>query len=176
MRTKRCVAIIIVLCVWSLISYYLLLRPSHDDSNSTIGAIFNLNKFQNETLRKLSKLETSIREQNELHDRLLKKIVRISQLLARADNVIRAGGAVETSLQNDVDRDAAVIEQLKLLNRPNAQLEGPIIPVLVFACNRISVRNCLSDLVKFRPNADQFPIIVTQVSSNFNLLYFMYAD
>lgn len=165
MRTKRCVAIIIVLCVWSLISYYLLLRPSQDDTNSAIGAIFNLNKFQNETLRKLSKLEMSIREQNELHDRLLKKIVRISQLLTHTDNIIRSGaGAAETSLQNDVDRDAAIIEQLKQLNRPSAQLNGPIIPVLVFACNRVSVRNCLSDLIKFRSNAEQFPIIVTQVS------------
>lgn len=165
MRTKRFVAIIVVLCLWSLISYYLLLRPSQDDSTSAIGAIFNLNKFQNETLRKLSRLETSIREQNELHDRLLKKIVRISQLLAGADNAARPAGAAETSLLNDVDRDAAVIEQLKRLNRPSAQLQGPVIPVLVFACNRVSVRNCLSDLIKFRPNAEQFPIIVTQVSA-----------
>lgn len=159
MRTKRFVSIIIVLCVWSLISYYLLLRPSQDETSS-IGAIFNLNKFQNETLRKLSKLEMNIREQNELHDRLLKKIVRISQLVGQTDIVIK--DTVETVL-TELDRDGAVIEQLKRLAQPNAALQGPIIPVLVFACNRVSVRNCLNDLVKYRPNAEQFPIIVTQV-------------
>lgn len=43
--------------------------------------------------------------------------------------------------------------------------KGPVIPILVFACNRISVRNCLENLIRYRPNARQFPIIVSQVSS-----------
>ncbi|KAJ6640886.1 Alpha-1,3-mannosyl-glycoprotein 2-beta-N-acetylglucosaminyltransferase, partial [Pseudolycoriella hygida] len=33
---------------------------------------------------------------------------------------------------------------------------------LVLACNRVSVRNCLDNLVNYRPNVDQFPIIVSQ--------------
>uniref|UniRef100_A0A182N7W6 alpha-1,3-mannosyl-glycoprotein 2-beta-N-acetylglucosaminyltransferase n=1 Tax=Anopheles dirus TaxID=7168 RepID=A0A182N7W6_9DIPT len=38
----------------------------------------------------------------------------------------------------------------------------PVIPVVVFACNRISVNKCLDDLIRYRPSADQFPIIVSQ--------------
>lgn len=62
------------------------------------------------------------------------------------------------------DSDILLINRLKELNKRSQDFKGPIIPVLVFACNRISVRNCLDDLIKYRPNSYQFPIIVSQVS------------
>lgn len=62
------------------------------------------------------------------------------------------------------DIDAPIINRLKELNQRTHNFKGPIIPVIVFACNRISVRNCLDDLVQYRPSAEQFPIIVSQVS------------
>lgn len=37
-----------------------------------------------------------------------------------------------------------------------------VIPVLVLACDRPSVRKCLDSLLKYRPSAEQFPIIVSQ--------------
>ncbi|XP_072382141.1 alpha-1,3-mannosyl-glycoprotein 2-beta-N-acetylglucosaminyltransferase isoform X1 [Diabrotica undecimpunctata] len=36
------------------------------------------------------------------------------------------------------------------------------IPVLVFACNRITVTKCLDSLIQYRTRMDQFPIIVSQ--------------
>lgn len=54
-----------------------------------------------------------------------------------------------------------VINKLKELNqRRNG--EGPVIPILVIACNRVSVRDTLDDLIKYRKDANQFPIIVSQ--------------
>ncbi|XP_022909734.1 alpha-1,3-mannosyl-glycoprotein 2-beta-N-acetylglucosaminyltransferase [Onthophagus taurus] len=41
-------------------------------------------------------------------------------------------------------------------------LKNVVIPVLVFACNRVSVSRCLDKLIQYRPNPDQFPIIVSQ--------------
>uniref|UniRef100_A0A1A9WMY1 Alpha-1,3-mannosyl-glycoprotein 2-beta-N-acetylglucosaminyltransferase n=1 Tax=Glossina brevipalpis TaxID=37001 RepID=A0A1A9WMY1_9MUSC len=38
----------------------------------------------------------------------------------------------------------------------------PVIPILVLACNRVSIANCLDNLIQYRPNAEQFPIIVSQ--------------
>lgn len=38
----------------------------------------------------------------------------------------------------------------------------PVIPVLVFACNRVTVNKCLDNLLAYRPSAEQFPIIVSQ--------------
>ncbi|XP_018327378.1 alpha-1,3-mannosyl-glycoprotein 2-beta-N-acetylglucosaminyltransferase [Agrilus planipennis] len=37
-----------------------------------------------------------------------------------------------------------------------------VIAVLVIACNRVTVSRCLDQLLKHRPNSDQFPIIVSQ--------------
>lgn len=72
------------------------------------------------------------------------------------DNEIPASG---------YDNQKQLLERLKQLNKPSADFHGPIIPVLVFACNRISVRNCIDNLLEYRPNANQFPIIVSQVSN-----------
>lgn len=39
---------------------------------------------------------------------------------------------------------------------------GPVIAVLVFACNRVTVSKCIDQLLKYRPSREQFPIIVSQ--------------
>lgn len=44
-----------------------------------------------------------------------------------------------------------------------SDFKGTVIPVLVFACNRVTVGRCLDKLIEYRPNSDQFPIIVSQV-------------
>jgi alpha-1,3-mannosyl-glycoprotein beta-1,2-N-acetylglucosaminyltransferase len=41
----------------------------------------------------------------------------------------------------------------------------PVIPIIVFACNRVAVSRSLKLLVQYRPSKKQFPIIVSQVSS-----------
>lgn len=48
---------------------------------------------------------------------------------------------------------------------------GFVIPILVFACNRVSVSRCLDQLIQYRPNPDQFPIIVSQVISTHTIVY-----
>ncbi|XP_076006358.1 alpha-1,3-mannosyl-glycoprotein 2-beta-N-acetylglucosaminyltransferase a [Genypterus blacodes] len=40
--------------------------------------------------------------------------------------------------------------------------QEPVIPVLVIACNRVTVRRCLDKLVERRPSAELHPIIVSQ--------------
>ncbi|XP_059062551.1 alpha-1,3-mannosyl-glycoprotein 2-beta-N-acetylglucosaminyltransferase [Achroia grisella] len=37
-----------------------------------------------------------------------------------------------------------------------------VLPVLLIACDRVTVRRCLDNLVKFRPDKNTFPIIVSQ--------------
>jgi hypothetical protein len=39
---------------------------------------------------------------------------------------------------------------------------GPVIAVLVFACNRVTVSKCIDQLLKYRPSRERFPIIVSQ--------------
>jgi len=40
--------------------------------------------------------------------------------------------------------------------------DGDIIPVLLFACNRVSVSKALDELISYRPNKEKYPIIVSQ--------------
>lgn len=57
------------------------------------------------------------------------------------------------------------------------RIEDTKIPVLVFACNRVSVSRCLDRLIQYRPDPDKFPIIVSQVSdqtTSFNKIIFCF--
>lgn len=38
----------------------------------------------------------------------------------------------------------------------------PVLPILVIACNRVTVRRCLDKLLQLRPSAELYPIIVSQ--------------
>lgn len=58
--------------------------------------------------------------------------------------------------------DPELVNRLKEISQRES-VQGPIIPILVIACNRISVRSCLDDLIRYRPDSNQFPIIVSQV-------------
>jgi len=49
------------------------------------------------------------------------------------------------------------------VNQDDLQIpDKPVIPVLVFSCNRVSVSRALDLLITYRPDKSQFPIIVTQ--------------
>ncbi|NXR35969.1 MGAT1 acetylglucosaminyltransferase, partial [Zosterops hypoxanthus] len=43
-----------------------------------------------------------------------------------------------------------------------AEEDLPVIPVLVLACDRSSVRRCLDKILRYRPSARRFPVIVSQ--------------
>ncbi|XP_073845135.1 alpha-1,3-mannosyl-glycoprotein 2-beta-N-acetylglucosaminyltransferase [Musca autumnalis] len=58
--------------------------------------------------------------------------------------------------QQQTDTEAATTVITRLSNNQ------PVIPVLVFACNRVSISKCLDNLIKYRPSSEQFPIIVSQ--------------
>ena len=45
----------------------------------------------------------------------------------------------------------------------NDDINQPVIPIIVFACNRVSVSRNLDALIKYRKSREQFPIIVSQV-------------
>ncbi|XP_042280013.1 alpha-1,3-mannosyl-glycoprotein 2-beta-N-acetylglucosaminyltransferase a [Thunnus maccoyii] len=49
------------------------------------------------------------------------------------------------------------------INGPNVVIpRQPVIPILVMACNRVTVRRCLDKLLEHRPSAELYPIIVSQ--------------
>ncbi|XP_072547707.1 alpha-1,3-mannosyl-glycoprotein 2-beta-N-acetylglucosaminyltransferase a [Salminus brasiliensis] len=49
--------------------------------------------------------------------------------------------------------------------KSKTDVEGPghvVIPILVIACNRVTVKRCLDKLLEYRPSAELYPIIVSQ--------------
>lgn len=50
-----------------------------------------------------------------------------------------------------------IMNKLKVAAPPE-----PVIPILVIACNRVTVRRCLDKLLQHRPSAELHPIIVSQ--------------
>lgn len=85
-----------------------------------------------------------------------------SNMIDNSDQLIGTN-ETESAAGSNLDEHAQLIARLHKLHKKSEMVKGPIIAVLVIACNRISVKSCLDDLVRYRPNAHQFPIIVSQV-------------
>lgn len=174
MRSKKAVLIASVLCVWTVITYIVLMRQTLEGDGK-----------QKHMLNKLKYLESSIQEESEKHNLLVQQFVSVVKsreeflLASSAATSTQNGEKIVSKLDNregqhGVKEIPLVDNGIHNLNRNNLSLiqkhgngkfKGPVIPVLVFACNRVSVRNCLENLINYRPNAEQFPIIVSQVST-----------
>ncbi|KAL5288683.1 MGAT1 family protein [Megaselia abdita] len=71
----------------------------------------------------------------------------------------------EGSKENQIEeqpKTVKITEKPLLITSDNQ----PVIPVLVFACNRVTINKCLDNLIEYRPSSEQFPIIVSQDCSH----------
>lgn len=127
-------------------------------------------------LKQLDTLEVNIKEESQLNDVLLRNLLDI----LRAKNSIASIPSNNNEIQNfdSVIKEITleptkVVDTLSKLNsleeKEYHSFNGPIIPVLVFACNRVSISKCLDNLIEYRPNSHQFPIIVSQVTFDISL-------
>ena len=78
---------------------------------------------------------------------------------------------IDNAFDDDEDQDDAVNNEGNVDNVNDDDIEEvdnnvgqskPIIPVLLFACNRVTVNKALDLLISYRPSKEQFPIIVSQ--------------
>lgn len=84
------------------------------------------------------------------------------------EEMIRIADTIETEL--DTQRQILIQifnhqspRQSSNKNRPKVVAPPqPVIPILVIACNRVTVRRCLDKLLQHRPSAELYPIIVSQ--------------
>ncbi|CAH2056339.1 unnamed protein product, partial [Iphiclides podalirius] len=73
-------------------------------------------------------------------------LAKVKKHLKKSENQISNEGP-NMAIKNEIDWES---------------ISNPILPVLVIACDRITVKRCLDNLVKFRPNKETFPIIISQ--------------
>lgn len=122
-------------------------------------------------LEKVRYLEQNIQLAEENRDKLYREIINILQKEEKTTSTESAPlvannvdlGEIPAQIVETPPRPEAEVALSKLQQKfINDDINSPVIPVLVFACNRLSVNRCLDDLIKHRPRPDQFPIIVSQ--------------
>lgn len=83
-------------------------------------------------------------------------------------DVLRIADAFESELEVQKKILLQIQNHQSLLEPPNRHKPNvvaprqPAIPILVIACNRVTVRRCLDKLLQLRPSAELYPIIVSQ--------------
>lgn len=146
-------------CLWALVTYYLFLdRPLNHKSDQK----------QIQVEEHLSLLESKLKEQFLDSEQLLQQlrsIINEQQLSVKvSEDRGEERGVIEEELpgrQRNNEEDEQV-NRMRLFAEKILPDGGPVIAVLVFACNRVTVSKCIDQLLKYRPSREQFPIIVSQ--------------
>ncbi|KAH8397097.1 hypothetical protein KR215_008529 [Drosophila sulfurigaster] len=164
MRSRKVQVMVIgFFIMWTFITYYVLLRTSNAQ----------LSRKQQQQLKRL--VPEALAEQSkglQLTRNLIEFLKykyssneqqgtttttpRISIVAAEISNEIPAPESAVKATAESKSTSSQIPTQTHLANGE------PVIPILVFACNRVSVVKCLDNLVQYRPSVEQFPIIVSQ--------------
>lgn len=138
MRKKQILLLKVGVVIWLCMVYALFIHKPATSSNIQISQTIN---------QQLDKLEEELNGQSQFYNGLLEKL----RILRRHQ---------ETHMSSD-----SLAEGLTSQDNPKGSTvqAGPILPVLLIACNReAAVRRSLDLLLKYRPSQDRFPIIVSQ--------------
>lgn len=175
MRKKDAVACaFVVLCVWVLMTSFLLFFHPLSSSKDY--------KKDAELEERLSKLESTLIEEAHVHDSLINHIQslinkkdgnkgsssnNILQKVKSAVDTFEGGdntGAADSYVPDPPDPEET--QYNSEVQDENQGADGtpkePVIAILVFSCNRVTVNRCIDGLLRFRPSKQQFPIIVSQ--------------
>ncbi|OQR78312.1 alanine--tRNA ligase, partial [Tropilaelaps mercedesae] len=123
---------------WIALTYHLLRAP---DSNA-VGDVQLTPYYRHDIEGKLESFELELRDQK-----------TETQKLFHGIQPFRDGHRQSIGLRTDVT--------LLLGNAETRSAEKRVIPVLLFACNRVTVRKPIEQLLALRPSAERFPIIVS---------------
>jgi len=77
---------------------------------------------------------------------------------------------LETQLKSQINNNERLFKIIKNINNVNyfkafedrSEYENVSICILVFACNRLTIKRNLDQLIKYRPDEQSFPIVVSQ--------------
>ncbi|EDW02675.1 alpha-1,3-mannosyl-glycoprotein 2-beta-N-acetylglucosaminyltransferase [Drosophila grimshawi] len=164
MRSRKVQFLVIsFLVMWSFITYYILLRNSNAN---------DMTMQQQQQVKRL--LPEALREDTKSL-KLTRTLVEFLKFKYAGDQDQQTTttpkiSIVAAEISNELPEQALDKVMPATLKTTPAQIPNktylangePVIPILVFACNRVSVEKCLDNLVEYRPSIEQFPIIVSQ--------------
>nr|CAG4646273.1 EOG090X06K9 [Macrothrix elegans] len=113
---------------------------------------------KNALVEHIQHLENQIHQQAKAYKELLAKFEELNKNSGNSNDLHNA--------INDQE-ESKIIQELQNLESQvkgvdNSQYNSVVLPVIVFSCNRPDVRRSLDGLLKYRPDAAKFPIIVSQ--------------
>ncbi|KAH8280267.1 hypothetical protein KR018_001318 [Drosophila ironensis] len=153
MRLRKVLLVIGFLVTWTYATYYLLLR----NTNATASR-----DLTHQTYRLNSQARGASQQSRDLAKNL-KEFVKMRYLEQPKVSTPQIS-IVAAEISGELAEQAPATKPTTGRIPTKTYLDNgePVFPVLVFACNRVSVRRCLDNLVRHRPSAEQFPIIVSQ--------------
>lgn len=135
-----CCAFIFV--AWYIILFVLMKRPSTPGALDSPGEPGNtgdgggqFGNIMNEVMRVADAFEAELESQKKI-------LLQIQSHWTVWEN---KGGVTAAKLKSQAEHSAPAV-----------------IPILVIACNRVTVKRCLDKLIEYRPSAELYPIIVSQ--------------
>ncbi|XP_026790919.3 alpha-1,3-mannosyl-glycoprotein 2-beta-N-acetylglucosaminyltransferase a [Pangasianodon hypophthalmus] len=132
----------------ALIIFVLLGRSPGYEGGKSISA--EKDPQNNDIVEKLLHLISSFEMELESQNKILLQIQSHKSLW---EELKKNGTAFRSKLDT---RSNFTNERHKFLS------SGAVIPILVMACNRVTVKRCLDKLLEYRPSPELFPIIVSQ--------------
>ena len=145
---------------WTILTYFIVIKNHSDFQNGK-------SKFRD----KIQTIQKAVEEQTKNRQLIIQQYKNLLEVLNRKPTASPTAAALESNLA-PLEDDGINNNNINQLNNKidfngkyiNNDVNSPVIPVIVFACNRVSVRQNLDALIKYRPSREQFPIIVSQVS------------
>lgn len=131
---KILIGSLVLTVLWLLISYSSFIEVKRPVANNSKYRQLNIES-------KIDKL------QRQLDDQLVESNLLLDKVKLHLKKT------AERSKNTDVE------EKKDILQEADGNL---VLPVLVIACDRVTVKRCLDNLVKLRPDRETFPIIVSQ--------------
>nr|CAG4641710.1 EOG090X06K9 [Eurycercus lamellatus] len=121
----------------------------------------------------IQELESQIQHQQDLYNTLADKFSQLKHHRESAESTAQGlqdafgqlgflGTPSHSAVQNK--SEFVQTEEINSLPSPSADTgkDPVVLPIIVFSCNRPEVRRCLDGLLKYRPDPEKFPIIVSQ--------------
>lgn len=171
MRNRSVGIIFGSLVLWGVITYFLFLdQPSSKDQGKQYKVSKQITKLEERLKHQIAINNEFFQNLEESRKKLKEKLTiarpeitipNINQLHEINVKVFEKNVDTEKRTDSKDFQHSTKTEEI-MKSKKSLPNGDPIIAVLVFSCNRITVQRCLDQLIRLRPSELQFPIVVSQ--------------
>lgn len=160
--SKRFIITVATIGVWTILTYYIVIRNHSINQDGK-------SKFRENAIQKL---QMDMEKQSQSREQIIRQYNNLVQIVKGRTTTSSASPVNQINNLAPLEDDTKQIQLNSKIDFNGKYISDdvnfPVIPVIVFACNRVSVSRNLDALIKFRPSREQFPIIVSQVKHLYN--------